>query len=218
MGKLQVVIIGGRGTAVNIAEQIVDAARRFALPLELHGFAIDDPALGNSIDGYPVLCGTRETFRLFSDPSIRVIYCLYKPDCMRERVALLRSLQIPPDRFATFVHPSAYVGTSALVGNGSVILANAAIQSKVTIGPFCVVNSNVVVEHDTVVGSNSFIASGVVVGSHVRIGEGGFLGLNCTVREATTVGDYAFIGMGANVIHEVESGSVVFGNPASTKK
>lgn len=42
--KEKVVIIGGKGTAVVIAEQIYDAQIRFGKEIEVIGFAFDDPA------------------------------------------------------------------------------------------------------------------------------------------------------------------------------
>lgn len=213
----RIVVIGGKGTAINVAENITDAADRFGLSVELLGFAIDDPALGSSINGFPILCGTRETHQLFADPSVKVVFCLYKPELMQERVTLLHSLQIPLARFATFIHPSAYVARSANIREGAVILSDVAIQSNVTLGSCCIVNANAVLEHDTVVGPNCFVAAGAIVGANVRVGKGCFLGLNCTVREDTSVGDFAFVGMGANVIRDVPPATVVYGNPASAR-
>lgn len=51
--KEKVVIIGGKGTAVVIAEQIYDAQIRFGKEIEVIGFAFDDPAFlgGASMGG-----------------------------------------------------------------------------------------------------------------------------------------------------------------------
>ncbi len=51
----KVVIIGGKGTAVVIAEQIYDAQIRFGKEIEVIGFAFDDPAFLGGINGWPVL-------------------------------------------------------------------------------------------------------------------------------------------------------------------
>lgn len=60
--KEKVVIIGGKGTAVVIAEQIYDAQIRFGKEIEVIGFAFDDPAFLGGINGWPVLCGTKEAY------------------------------------------------------------------------------------------------------------------------------------------------------------
>lgn len=65
--KEKVVIIGGKGTAVVIAEQIYDAQTRFGRDIEVLGFAFDDPAYSAGINGWPVLCGTREAYAKYKD-------------------------------------------------------------------------------------------------------------------------------------------------------
>src|SRR5690606_28480114 len=91
----KIIIIGGRGTAVIIAEQIYDANKRFNANVEMLGFAIDDPSYGTEINGFPILCGTREVKSKFSKyPDVKVIYSLYRPDIMKDRVELLKSYDI----------------------------------------------------------------------------------------------------------------------------
>lgn len=214
----RVVVIGGKGTAVNIAEQIVDARNHRGGSLALLGFAIDDEALGGSINGHPVLCKTRAAGRLFAEEEVGFIFALYKSRCMAERVALLRSLGIPTERYATFVHPLAYVAPSASIGRGCVILAHASVQSGARVGNHAVVNSQAVVEHGAVVGDCNVIAASACIGSEVLTGEGVFVGINAAIRENTAVGDYAYIGMGSNVVGPVEPGSLVFGNPARRRE
>ena len=48
--KEKVVIIGGKGTAVVIAEQIYDAHARFGMDIEVLGFAFDDPDYKDGIN------------------------------------------------------------------------------------------------------------------------------------------------------------------------
>src|ERR1700730_15851969 len=102
----KIIVIGGKGTAINIAQHVIHAATQFSMPLELLGFDADDPALGKIIVGMPVLCRPCEVLGRFPAPDIKVIFSLYKPGAMRERVALLQSYGLPLDKFATFVHPS----------------------------------------------------------------------------------------------------------------
>ena len=210
----EVIIIGGKGTAVSVAEQIEDAHRRFAAPMRVIGFAIDDPTLGSSIEGFPVICGTRELNNQLSGTRTKIIFALYRPDAMKERVALLESYGLSADRFATFVHPLAYVAGSATIGAGSAVFAQSSIMRRAAVGKCCIINSQVTVEHDTNIGANSFLAAGACVGANVAVGNGVFVGLNATVRENVMVGSYGFVGMGAVVLQNVEEGTRVYGNPA----
>lgn len=56
--KKKVIILGGKGNAVVIAEQIYDAQHRFNMDIEVMGFAFDDPQYKDGINGWPVLCGS----------------------------------------------------------------------------------------------------------------------------------------------------------------
>ena len=57
----KIIVIGGKGSGVVIGEQIYDAQMRGA-EVEFIGFAFDDPTFGPEINGFPLLCGTREVF------------------------------------------------------------------------------------------------------------------------------------------------------------
>lgn len=211
----KIVIIGGKGTAVVIAEQIHDAANRFGMDIEVLGFAFDDPAYKNGINGWPVLCGTREAYDKYkNDGSVRFVYQLYRYDLLKERIALRDSLGIPPDRYLNFVHPSAYVARSANLGCGNIVLANCAINNNVQLGNFNTMNSNALIGHDTIIGDNNFIAAHACIGSSIRIGSGNFTGLNCSIKNYCTIGNNNIIGMASNVVKSIEDDMVMVGNPA----
>ena len=214
MNERHVVIIGGKGTAINIAEQIEDARTRYGYPMRVCGFAIDEPGVGGDIAGFPVVAGVRDAWARLSDTEVDFIFALYRPDVMAARLALLLELGIPKERFANFVHPSAYVSPSVEMGFGNVIMSNSTVHHGVTIGSFNIVNSNVVIEHDSSIADGSFIAASVCVGSHVQVGSSAFIGLNATIRENVLIGDLAFVGMGSCVLSPVEAGDMAYGVPA----
>lgn len=216
-GHQRVIIFGGKGTAINIAEQIEDARLRFNYPMSVEGFAIDDPSLGEDLAGFPIVCGVREAWCKYRDSDILFIFSLYRPDVMHERLALLRDLEIPPPRFANFVHPSAYVSSTVSLGYGNVILSNASLLHRVRLGNFNIVNSQVVIEHESAIQDGSFIAACSCIGARVQIGSGVFLGLNATVREDVVIADYATIGMASCVLRNVDEQTIVYGMPAKAK-
>lgn len=218
MTERRVVVVGGKGSALNVAEQIEDARRRFGISLRCLGFAIDDPAPGSTIVGLPVLCGLRDAWARFRDADVEFLFALYRPDVMSARYELLRSLGIPDSRFATFVHPSAYVSPSAHMGPGCIVLSHTTVQQGVTIGGHSILNSNVVVEHEASLAEGVFVAAGACIGARVRVGRSSFLGLSATIREDVVVGNGAFVGMAATVVHDVAPGTLVYGSPARARR
>ncbi|MBF8964219.1 sialic acid O-acetyltransferase [Pontibacter sp. FD36] len=212
--KTKVIIIGGKGAAIVVAEQIYDAQIKGA-DVELLGFAFDDESLGKEINGFPILCKTYEAkdgYSRFSD--IKFIYQLYRPDVMAGRIDLLNSYRIPADKFYTFIHPSSFVARSASIGFGCSILANAVINPNVKIGNHCSIHSNSLIGHDTKMGDYNFIAAHSAIGSNNEFGNANFVGLNSTFNNYITVGNHCFIGMASNVVKSINDGEKVYGNPA----
>lgn len=215
--KSQAIVIGGKGTAINVAESLLDASKNYDDSIELLGFAIDDTSLGKEISGIPVISGTKRLSECWPQRDVKFVFCLFKPERMRERTKLLASYGIDLTRFLTFIHPLAYIAPSARLGYGTVILAGTSVQHGVFIHNNCIINSNVVIEHDSVVGDCNFIAAASCIGASVEIGKGVFVGLNATIRENCKIDDYSFIGMGSVVTRDVAKGMTVFGVPARVR-
>ena len=212
---MKFVIIGGRGTAIVIADQIEDARMRYGKDVEVLGLALDDLSNGNSLSGYPILCGIKELFEKYGKyDDVKFIYSLYRPDVMEERTRILYDLQIPVEKFESFIHPSVMLSRSAKVGYGNVFLANVVINSNAVIGNFNTVNSGALLGHDIVIGNNNYFAGQVCVGSGLEIGNMNFFGLNTSVRNGIVIGDSNIVGMASNITKNVGADSVLYGNPA----
>jgi len=210
----KVIIIGGKGTAVNVAENIYDAQLK-GQKIEMIGFAFDDESYGNEINGFPILCKTYEVYSKYKKLNdIKFIFQIYRADLMQERSALLNSYGIPIDKFCIFVHPSSMVAKSVKIGYGCSVLANSVINSNAVIGNHCTILSNSTIGHDTKMGENNFIATNVGIGSSINIGCANFFGINSSYKESITIGDHCIFGMGAVVVKSIPSGLKVVGNPA----
>lgn len=215
----KIVIIGGRGTAIVIADQIMDAKERFGQKIDVLGLALDDLSGGNTISGYPILCGIKEVMKKFgNDDDVKFLYSLYRPDVMPERTKLLYDLNIPLDKFTNFIHPSVLMAKSTKIGVGNVFLANVVVNCNVVLGNFNTVNSLTLLGHDIEVGDNNYFAGHVSVGSGLSIGNRNFVGLNSTIRNGITIGDNNIIAMASNVVKNIPNDKILIGNPAKEKE
>lgn len=214
----KIIIIGGRGTAIVIADQIFDAQTRFNQNIEVIGLALDDLSGGNEINGYPILCPINqlyEKYKTYND--VKFIYSLYRPDLMNERTKLLYDLQIPIEKFTNFIHPTVMVARSVKMGLGNVFLANVVINCNAIIGNFNTINSGTLLGHDIEIGNNNYFAGQVCVGSGLKIGNQNFLGLNTSIRNGIKIGDNNIVGMSSNITKDVDNNNILYGNPAIVK-
>lgn len=211
----KVILIGGKGSCVDIAEEIEDARIRHGMNIEVLGFAFDDPLYSDGINGWPVLCGTQDVWNTYGRyEDVFFVFGMFRYDIARERFALRDSYDIPTQRYLTFIHPTAYVSRSAKIGDGTIVMANATIKNNVCMGTCNFINSNVNIDHDCIIGNDNFFAAHACIGSFITIGNRNFFGLNSSVRTPSVIGDYNRIGMCANVLNSIENDRVMIGNPA----
>ena len=212
---MKIVFIGGRGTAIVVADQMYDAHQRFGMDIEVLGLALDDHSCGDSISGYPILCDIKDVYEKYKAyDDVKFVYQLYRPDVIRERTQLLYNLNIPFDKFATFIHPSVMLSRSAKHGYGNILLANVVVNCNAILGNFNTVNSGTLLGHDIVIGNNNYFAGQVCVGSGLHIGNMNFIGLNSSIRNGITIGDGNVVGMASNITKDVSDDNILYGNPA----
>lgn len=211
----KIIIIGGKGAAVVLADQILHAIKNYNAHYEVLGFSIDDPALGNEINGLPILCKINELTNKFGNKKdVKYFFALYKPTVMLERVELFKGLELPHEKFINFIHPSAFIAPSVKMGIGNVVCSNVTVNSNASFGDFNTLNGNILFGHDSSIGSYNIIAGSATVSSEISIGDGNFIGLNSTIRDRVTIGDFNIIGMASTVLHDIDSNRTVVGSPA----
>lgn len=210
----KIIIIGGKGTAVVLAEHIYDAQYKHGSQVEFIGFAFDDESYGDEINGFPVLSKTYDVYEKYKKYSdVKFIFQLYRFDKIEERIGLLESYKIPKDRYFTFIHPSCMISKSARIGTGTVIMANSVVNANAIIGNHCTVLSHVTVGHNAIIGDYNFFATHSII-SNLKMGNGNFIGINASTNNFISIGDYCFVGMASNVTKSLSSGVKVYGNPA----
>ena len=110
-------------------------------------------------------------------------------------------------------HPTTVVSPSSQIGEGTVIMPLAAINSQVLIGRHCIINTGAVVEHDSILEDYVHISPKAAVAGNVRIGEGSHIGTGAVVIPGITIGKWTTIGAGSVIIKDVPDYATVVGNP-----
>lgn len=207
--ELLLVGAGGFGREAAAAVSAVNAVRP---TWQLLGFLDDDPTKhGGAVGGVPVV-GPIEAVHEHVDA--QVVLCTGRPDNYTSRQVLAERVGLDDDRYATVVHPTASLGSTCVVGPGTVLLAHVDLTADVTVGRHVVVMPQVVLTHDVRVDDFVTVASGVRVGGGCHIGSGAYIGSGACLRESLEVGARAMIGMGAVVTRDVPPERMWFGVPA----
>jgi sugar O-acyltransferase (sialic acid O-acetyltransferase NeuD family) len=210
----KVIIIGGKSSATLIADYIFDANQKYGISIECLGFAYNNKPIGTDINGFPVLSRMENVFEKFKKyKEVKFIFQSYDIQSMQKAINFKNSLEIPLNRYCTFIHPSCMIARSSAIGVGTIILAHSVVNPKAKIGQFNSFMSGVTIGHDAIIGNYNLVATQSVI-ANIIMGDRNFIGINATTNNKITIGDDCMIGMASNVIKDVPSGTKCFGNPA----
>jgi len=178
--------------------------------LAVAGFIDDAVRPGLQVLGIPVLGPLSELPRLRTRAGAIVVAI----GDSAKRVALIDHCRSIGLRTPALIHPSAAVSRFATVDDGTVVLAQAAINAGAQVGVGVIVNTGATVDHDCIVGDGVHVCPGAHLAGSVRIGRFSWIGIGSSVKQGTVIGNNAVIGAGAAVVADVEDGVTVVGVPA----
>lgn len=149
---------------------------------------------------------------LRADPSLSVVVALGNPAQRMRAVARLEAEAGP--RFATLLHPAAWMGESVTIGAGSMVFGFTSGTSDIRIGRHVLINPGCTLAHDVVLEDFATLAPAVALAGGVHVEHGAELGIGARVSPRVSIGREAMVGAGAVVIRTVAVGTVVAGVPA----
>jgi sugar O-acyltransferase (sialic acid O-acetyltransferase NeuD family) len=197
------IILGAGVHGAEMAE-IAERASGAGAPWRLRGFAVPQgraDLIGKTLNGHPVL-GASEALEGYLD-------CSVVPDNEYDE-----PIDLPRERIASLIDPSAFISRTARVGAGCVVYPHCFVGLNASLGDFVFMLAGAVINHDDVLDERVVLCSGVTLAGGVHVEAGCYLGQGCTVRQNLRVGRGSLIGMGAVVTKDVPAGAVMAGNPA----
>src|SRR5438552_1958896 len=124
MRRKEIIILGIGGNCIDIAES-VEALAAHGERIKVLGFLDDSPTTGDKkIAGYPVL-GKIADAKNFPDASF--INGIGSTRSFKRKPDIIASAGMPPERWATVVHPTASISPRAQLGPGTAVLANVSV-------------------------------------------------------------------------------------------
>lgn len=130
------------------------------------------------------------------------------------RIAVLESAKTCGFDIVSVIHPSAQIAEDVTIGEGTVVFANAVVNTGSVLGNACIVNTAVTVDHDDQIGTGVHLSPGVHLAGDVKIGDRSWIGIGAVVIQGCSVGHDVMVGAGAVVTKDIDNGLTVMGVPA----
>ena len=213
----KLIILGGSGIGM-IAASIANDLRYF----EVLGFLNDIIEPGTEIGKYKKIkvIGRTEDINKYlklKNAYFFIAYVGLKRE--KETYKKIASFTIPPDRYATLIHPTAIIPRGfCSIGNGVLFAPLSQLSPDTYISDNCILLANSFVGHDSFLDRFAHVATNGVIGANVQVGKAVHIGSNVTIREKIKLGDYSLIGAGSVVLNDVPENAIVAGNPAKILK
>jgi sugar O-acyltransferase (sialic acid O-acetyltransferase NeuD family) len=200
------VVVGASGHA-KVVIDIVEKEGRYRIAHLLD----DNPALhGKSFFGYRVAGATSGIPGTTGEKPLALV--AIGDNAARMRIA--GRLRGNGFGLARAVHPQSHIGRGAVIGDGTVIMAGAVVNSDAAIGDNVIVNTGATVDHDCIVGDGAHLAPGVHLCGGVQVGAGCFIGAGTVIIPGVRVGNNAIVGAGSTLLEDVPENARAAGSPA----
>src|SRR5690606_28726633 len=165
---------------------IIDIVRTFVGTEVLKAVYDDNPMLP-TLMGIPVY---RTDDKVLEDREAKWIISVGNNNIRKQSAEKIKG------EFVAAVHPSAILSGSSSIGGGTVVMANAVVNSDARIGRHCIVNSGAIVEHDCVLEDFVHVSPNAALAGGVYVGEGTHVGIGACVIQGVRIGKWCTIGAG----------------------
>ena len=146
---------------------------------------LDDRIDTDMVLGHRII-GKLDNYEQFANRYEYAIVCIGDNE---KRLDLIQKLLKVGYKVTVIIHPSTSVSKYCDIGDGSVILAGAVINTNASIGKGCIINIGSCVDHDCVIGDGVHVCSGAVARSMCRVGGLSYIGAGACVKSGTILQD-----------------------------
>ena len=196
-----VVIIGASGHGKVVADIIIEHGDQVV------GFLDDNPNLPEKFIGFPVL-GIIDEYQKYLDAKFIVAI---GNATIREKIAN----KLENVKWYTAIHPAAVISKlDTVIGDGTVVMANAVVNPGARIGRHCIINTGAIVEHDNRLEDYVHVSVGAKLAGTVSVGKTTWIGIGASIRNNLEICADCMIGAGAVVVKNIKEAGTYVGVPA----
>ena len=151
----------------------------------------------------------------FPVANAKIIIALGEP---KYRQALRDKVVASGYKLQTLIHPTAFVGSKTLIGEGTIIQFGCFVSCNVKVGDNVLLQPYSCVGHDSTIDRDSVVSTFVALSGSCKVGERAYIGAGVPVKEKITIGADSIVGMGSVVLRDIPEKVIALGNPARAMK
>lgn len=194
------------------AKVIIDIIEKQGI-YHISGIIDDNKSVqGNIVCGYQVIGSLEELPNIKKDIYGGII--AIGNNYQRAKVSSLITDILPAFKFITAIHPFTAIARCVTIGEGTVVMAGAVINTDSFVGKHCIINTRASLDHDNIIGDFATIAPNAVTGGNVKVGSFSTIALGANVIHGRTIGEHTIVGAGSTVVKDIPSYVVAYGTPA----
>lgn len=204
------IIIGASGFGREVA-WLVDRINKTQLTWNILGFIDDDESLvGTRVNGYQVLCTTKEIEKY------KNVFFVCAIGSSKTRKHIVDS--IGPLKYAVLIDPSVEMSDLISIGEGSIICAHSILTVNVDIGRHVIINLDCTIGHDAVLEDFVTVYPSVNISGNTKYEKCVELGTGTQIIQGKMVGKGTIVGAGSVVVKDLPEECTAVGAPCKPIK
>jgi len=134
------------------------------------------------------------------------------------RRKLFDEITATPLRLGQVVHPSAYIASTATLGEGVIVCPLAFVGPFATIEDNVAVNVQAAIGHDSILQHSCVISPNAAVNGFARCGIASFVGAGAVLYPGVALGDHSKLSAGSVLARSAGDSYLMHGNPATGRQ
>ena len=188
----KIILIGAGGHAKSCIDVIHQTGK-----FKIIGFIGEKKEVNNKICGYKVL-GIESDVPAFLKKGVKhALITLGSYKDPKKRSILFNYFKKKKFIFPKIISPRAYISDLSKIGEGTIVMHDAIVNSNTKIGSNCIINTKSLIEHDCFTENNVHVSTGTIINGSVKIGSNSFIGSGTVVKNNLIIKPGTFIKMGS---------------------
>lgn len=185
--RKKLVLIGGGGHCRSCID-VIELTNKF----EIIGVLDDAFSIGDNIYGYPCLGNDDHISELIKQECVFLI-CIGQIYSSKAREKCFLFIKKIGGELATVISPRAWIARGVSIGEGTIVMHDALINSQASVGDNCIINTKALIEHDALVSNHTHVSTGVLINGSAKVGESCFIGSGAVLVELASVPNGEFV-------------------------